>query len=76
MHNPDTNPISLFFNAISKHYVGVIAVLLISASTYLWLTEKPFPHLLENLDLMVIAYLFGKNASKNETSSKAENGNT
>ncbi|WMW79638.1 hypothetical protein RF679_13385 [Undibacterium cyanobacteriorum] len=60
MDNPKTNPISLFFDAISNNYAGLIAVLLISATTYLFVTEKNIPKLLEILDVMIVSYLFGK----------------
>ena len=66
MKNPETNPFSLFFRAVSEHYSGIIAIILVSTACYLWLFEKPVPNTLENLTLMVVSFLFGKNIGKNE----------
>lgn len=66
MRNPETNPFSLFFKTISKYYSGVIAIILVCTACYLWLIEKPVPSTLENLTLMVVSFLFGKNIGKNE----------
>jgi hypothetical protein len=66
MKNPETNPFSLFFRTIAKHYAGVIAITLVACACYLWLTEKPVPNSLENLTLMVVSFLFGKNIGKSD----------
>jgi hypothetical protein len=66
MKNPETNPFSLFFKTISRHYSGVIAIILVGSACYLWLAEKPVPGTLENLTLMVVSFLFGKSIGRNE----------
>lgn len=68
MRNPETNPISLLFKAISQHYVGIIAILLVGTACYLWVDEKPVPVPLQNLSLMVVSFLFGRNSSKKNES--------
>lgn len=65
MKNPETNPFSLFFRTIANHYAGVIAITLVVCACYLWLMEKPVPNALENLALMVVSFLFGKDKGKN-----------
>lgn len=66
MKNPETNPFSLFFKTIANHYTGVIAVTLVACASYLWLMEKTVPNSLENLTLMVVSFLFGKNVGKSD----------
>jgi len=66
MRNPETNPFSLFFKTISKHYSGVIAILLVTCTCYLWFCEKTVPSALENMTFVVISFLFGKNVSSRE----------
>jgi hypothetical protein len=64
MKNPETNPISLFFNLISKHYASLIALLLVGTICYFWITERQVPTMLENLTLMVVSFLFGTGFGK------------
>ena len=76
MNNPETNPFSLIFKAVSENYSGVIAILLIGCACYLWVQEKPVPDALENIILIVVSFLFGRksisqNASDSEQGSKA-----
>lgn len=59
MHNPKTNPASLLFNAIAKNHIGLIAFILISTTCDLWIVGKPVPDLLEKIDLIIIAFMFG-----------------
>lgn len=66
MRNPETNPFSLFFNAISENYSGIIAILLVSTACYLWLNESKVPQELINIILIVVSFLFGKNATKRQ----------
>lgn len=59
MRNPETNPISLFFQALMKNHIGLIATILILTSCYLWITGRNLPDLLEKLDLIIISFLVG-----------------
>jgi hypothetical protein len=60
MKNPETNPFSLIVKLISHHYAGLIAVILVGCTCYLWMVEKPVPEMLSNLTLIVVSFLFGK----------------
>ena len=66
MKNPETNPFSLFFHSISKHYIGVIAVLLVGTTCYLWVSETTVPNALENLTLIIVSFLFGKSIKQED----------
>jgi len=66
MRNPKTNPISLFFEALIKNHIGLIATILVLASCYMWINGKAFPDLLEKLDLIVISFLFGSKVGENK----------
>lgn len=66
MKNPETNPISLFFNLISKNYASLIALLLVGTICYLWILERQVPPILENLTIMVVSFLFGARFGKDE----------
>jgi biotin transporter BioY len=59
MKSPETNPFSLVFRAVAHHYIGVIAVLLISTTCVMWFLEKPVPEALQTLDFMIVSFLFG-----------------
>ena len=59
MNNPETNPVSLFFQALIKNHIGLIATSLVLTSCYLWVVGKPFPDMLGKIDLIVISFLFG-----------------
>jgi hypothetical protein len=60
MENPETNPISLLFRTIAKHYTGLIAIMLVGSACYIWLGGKELPAGLEHLTLMVVSFLFGR----------------
>ena len=64
MKNPETNPFSLFFRAISQHYTGLIAIILILTSCALWFSQKEVPNSLENLTYIVVSFLFGRGSLK------------
>lgn len=69
MRNPETNPFSLFFKAISEHYAGVIAIILVVTASYLWLSEKEVPDVLQNLILIVVSFLFGQKSNQKQDKS-------
>ena len=66
MKNPETNPFSLFFKAISENYTGIIAIILVGSACYLWLLEKSVPDALQNLILIVVSFLFGHKSKQNQ----------
>ncbi len=66
MQNPETNPISLFFKAVSHHYGGLVAVILVISACVLWLTGKEVPGALENLTFMVVSFLFGQGVARRQ----------
>lgn len=68
MHNPETNPFSLFFRTISENYAGLIAIALVGTCCYLWLMERAVPNLLENMSLIVVSFLFGSKSKITEKS--------
>ena len=54
-NNPETNIVSLTFNAIANHYAAIVAVMLVTACI-LWLTHHPVPDPLEKLTLIVALF--------------------
>ncbi|ENO1231284.1 hypothetical protein R7Q48_06495 [Vibrio sp. 378] len=66
MRNPETNPFSLFFKAISENYTGIIAIILVGSACYLWLLEKTVPDALQNLILIVVSFLFGQKSKQSQ----------
>ncbi|MAV31316.1 MAG: hypothetical protein CL866_02045 [Cycloclasticus sp.] len=69
MRNPETNPFSLFFKAISENYAGIIAIILVGSACFLWLQEKTVPDALQNLILIVVSFLFGQKSKNNQSES-------
>lgn len=63
MKNPETNPISLFFKTITNNCSGLIAVMLVGTTCFLWLTHNPVPEELKNITLIIISFLFGRNVT-------------
>lgn len=59
MRNPKTNPFSLFFDAVMKNHIGLIATLIVITSCVLWIMGEEVPELLGQLLLIVISFLFG-----------------
>lgn len=72
MKNPETNPFSLFFKAIAEHYSGLIAVMLVTTTCFLWLAEKPVPEELKNITLMVVSFLFGRKVTFRKHDAESE----
>jgi len=66
MKNPETNPFSLIFNTISKYYTGVIAIILVCTSCYIWIKGNVVPDALENLTFIVVSFLFGQKMAKSD----------
>jgi hypothetical protein len=60
MRNPETNPFSLFFKAVSENYSGIIAIFLVGTACFLWLKEATVPGELINIILIVVSFLFGQ----------------
>ncbi|MGD0597104.1 MAG: hypothetical protein ABSA64_06225 [Sedimentisphaerales bacterium] len=72
MNNPETNPFSLFFKAIAKNYSGLIAVMLVGTTCFLWLKNTTVPEELKNITLMVVSFLFGRGTSWKKTKTNTE----
>ncbi|HIF9528055.1 TPA: hypothetical protein ACX6S4_000378 [Photobacterium damselae] len=64
MRNPETNPISLFFKAVTNNHIGLISVILVITCCYFWLAGKPVPNELNTMTFSAIAYLFGRGSKE------------
>lgn len=64
MRNPQTNPFSLFFNALLKNHIGLIATIIVLTTCILWLTGQKVPDSLEKLNFIIISFLFGQKVSE------------
>ena len=73
MHNPNTNPISLFFKVFTKNCPGALALILVVTTCSMWFMEKEVPDELQNIMLIVVSFFFGKSVTSTE--SEKENGN-
>ena len=64
MKNPKTNPFSVLMNTISHHYVGLIAVILVSTGCYLFISSGSIPTSLEKLIYIIVSFLFGTKVNR------------